>query len=69
MLSGAASRHRLAGDTDTIGAMTGALSGAHLGIAELPSPLIERLENDEMGREAISSLAADLSRRAGAVAE
>lgn len=59
---------RLGGDTDTIGAMTGALSGAYLGIAELPSPLIERLENGEMGRDAISSLAVALCRTANAVA-
>lgn len=54
----------LGGDTDTIGAMTGALSGAHLGITRLPAPLIERLENGEMGREAISLLAVELCRSA-----
>jgi len=55
----------LGGDTDTIGAMTGALSGAHLGILGLPSSLVEKLENGEMGRDAILALSLDLCRRAG----
>jgi poly(ADP-ribose) glycohydrolase ARH3 len=43
----------LAGDTDTIGAMTGAISGAYLGIEAIPSKWQERLEN----REYITELA------------
>lgn len=59
----------LGGDTDTIGAMTGALSGAHLGMAALPPSLVEGLENGEMGREAISSLAIELCRSAAGASE
>ena len=35
----------LGGDTDTIGAMTGAISGAYLGIEAIPSKWQEKLEN------------------------
>jgi poly(ADP-ribose) glycohydrolase ARH3 len=35
----------LGGDTDTIGAMTGAISGAYLGIKAIPEKWQERLEN------------------------
>jgi poly(ADP-ribose) glycohydrolase ARH3 len=35
----------LGGDTDTIGAMTGAISGAYLGIEAIPRKWQERLEN------------------------
>ena len=35
----------LGGDTDTIGAMTGAISGAYLGIEAIPSRWREKLEN------------------------
>ena len=35
----------LGGDTDTIGAMTGAISGAHLGIEAIPSSWRNKLEN------------------------
>ena len=35
----------LGGDTDTIGAMTGAVSGAYLGIESIPERWKERLEN------------------------
>ncbi len=48
----------LGGDTDTLAAMTGALSGTYLGIGGIPARLIERLEDDEMGRNAIQTLAA-----------
>src|SRR5262249_22828296 len=34
----------LGGDTDTIAAMTGALSGAYLGLSAIPAGLLERLE-------------------------
>ena len=47
----------LGGDTDTLGAMTGALSGAHLGVGGIPHRLIEQLENGERGRDAIVALA------------
>ncbi|MEF8873585.1 MAG: ADP-ribosylglycohydrolase family protein [Candidatus Thermoplasmatota archaeon] len=35
------------GDRDTIGAMTGALSGAYLGKSSIPDDLIQKLENGE----------------------
>ena len=50
------------GDTDTIGAMTGAISGAYLGIDSIPAEWRERLENggyiEELGEKLweISSL-------------
>ncbi len=48
----------LGGDTDTIGAMTGAISGAHLGIEAIPGRWQERLEN----REYLTGLAEQLWR-------
>ena len=48
----------LGGDTDTIGAMTGALAGAYLGIEAIPGEWQERLEN----REYIMELAEGLWR-------
>ncbi len=44
------------GDTDTISAMAGALSGAKVGIEKIPEGLLERLE----GRDKILSLASEL---------
>ena len=44
------------GDRDTIGAMTGAVSGAHLGIDAIPHEWLEKLEN----RQYIEELAAEL---------
>ena len=37
----------LGGDTDTIGAMTGAISGAYLGVEAIPSKWRDRLENGD----------------------
>jgi len=48
----------LGGDTDTIGAMTGAISGAYLGIEAIPGRWQERLEN----REYLTGLAEQLRR-------
>ena len=48
----------LGGDTDTIGAMTGAISGAYLGIEAIPGRWLERLEN----REYLTGLAEQLRR-------
>jgi poly(ADP-ribose) glycohydrolase ARH3 len=48
---------RCGGDTDTIAAMTGALSGALLGAERLPIAWLSRLENDARGRDYIVSLA------------
>ncbi|MCK4721865.1 MAG: ADP-ribosylglycohydrolase family protein, partial [Dehalococcoidia bacterium] len=46
----------LGGDTDTIAAMTGAISGAYLGIEAIPETWKQRLEN----REYIEELAEKL---------
>lgn len=47
----------LGDDTDTLAAMTGALCGAFGGIAVIPTALVEKLENDALGRDHIRSLA------------
>lgn len=49
-----------AGDTDTIAAMTGALSGAHLGVDAIPSELITPLEPRTNFTKQIADLAAQL---------
>lgn len=48
---------RLGGDTDTIGAMTGALAGAHLGEGAIPEDWIILLENEAKGRDYARRLA------------
>ncbi len=50
----------LGGDTDTLAAMAGALSGAYLGIGRLPNSLVELLENGPKGRGYILGLAQQL---------
>lgn len=50
----------LGGDTDTIGAMAGALSGCLIGERSLPRELVFRLEDGEKGRQYISRLAEEL---------
>jgi poly(ADP-ribose) glycohydrolase ARH3 len=50
----------LGGDTDTIAAMAGAISGAYLGREALPGHLLERLEDGRQGRSYIERLAKDL---------
>ncbi len=47
----------LGNDTDTLMAMTGAISGAHLGIDRVPEKLIGMLERGERGLEGIRGLA------------
>ena len=47
----------LGGDTDTMAAMTGALSGAYLGVARLPQRLVSLLESSPKGREYLFDLA------------
>ncbi len=47
----------LGGDTDTLAAMAGALSGAYLGASRLPSRLVGLLESSPKGREYIRRLA------------
>jgi poly(ADP-ribose) glycohydrolase ARH3 len=50
----------LGGDTDTVAAMTGAISGAFLGVAGIPSHLIGILEDQVKGRSYIAGLADQL---------
>ncbi len=50
----------LGGDTDTIGAMTGAISGAYHGIRCIPKRWFDVLENGERGRDYIEKLAEKL---------
>jgi poly(ADP-ribose) glycohydrolase ARH3 len=50
----------LGGDTDTLAAMAGALSGAYLGAARLPQHLLGLLENSPKGRLYLAELAANL---------
>jgi poly(ADP-ribose) glycohydrolase ARH3 len=46
----------LGGDTDTIAAMTGALSGAFLGVKAIPGHLLQMLEDQGKGRTYIAAL-------------
>lgn len=50
----------LGGDTDTIAAMTGALSGAYLGVSHIPDRWLEVLEDGKYGKSYIDSLAHEL---------
>jgi poly(ADP-ribose) glycohydrolase ARH3 len=50
----------LGGDTDTLAAMAGALSGAYLGAARLPGRLVGLLESSPKGRAYIQQLAGQL---------
>jgi poly(ADP-ribose) glycohydrolase ARH3 len=50
----------LGGDTDTLAAMAGALSGAYLGLGRLPRRLVDLLESSPKGREYIKRLAGQL---------
>jgi poly(ADP-ribose) glycohydrolase ARH3 len=51
---------RLGGDTDTIGAMTGAICGAYYGDQAIPSEWLARLEDEEKGKRYIQRLAEEL---------
>ena len=50
----------LGGDTDTIAAMAGAISGAHLGRRALPEHLVKNLENRHQGKNYLEDLALKL---------
>ena len=50
-------------DTDTLAAMAGALSGAHLGIEAVPTHLLGKLEDGRKGRSYIEGLAGRLHGR------
>ncbi|MBW2061944.1 MAG: ADP-ribosylglycohydrolase family protein, partial [Deltaproteobacteria bacterium] len=53
----------LGGDTDTLGAMAGAVAGAYYGRKALPEPWLELLENGPLGRDYVM----DLGHRAAAL--
>jgi poly(ADP-ribose) glycohydrolase ARH3 len=53
----------LGGDTDTIAAMTGAISGAYLGIDAIPTATLAKLENHGKGRDYLFTLADRLFER------
>ena len=50
----------LGGDTDTIGAMTGAILGAYNGVDSIPREWYDELENGAKGRDYIVTLAGKL---------
>jgi poly(ADP-ribose) glycohydrolase ARH3 len=50
----------LGGDTDTIAAMAGAISGARLGFRAIPSTLLDNVEREGKGREYVADLAVRL---------
>ncbi|UCD70888.1 MAG: ADP-ribosylglycohydrolase family protein [Syntrophobacterales bacterium] len=49
------------GDTDTLGAMSGAIAGAYYGYSRIPSQWLVPLENEGKGRDYILSLAERLA--------
>jgi len=49
------------GDTDTIGAMAGAIAGAYYGYSQIPSEWLDPLENGPKGRDYVLSLAERLA--------
>lgn len=51
----------LGGDTDTIAAMAGAISGAHLGVGAIPAHLLDSLEDGHKGKSYIARLAEQLA--------
>lgn len=55
---------RAGGDTDTVGAMAGAIAGARFGGAAIPARWVERLEDGQRGRHHVEALARQLSQRA-----
>lgn len=50
----------MGGDTDTIAAMAGAISGAHLGVHAIPKPFLDCLEDGHKGKTYIAHLAESL---------
>lgn len=51
----------LGGDTDTVAAMAGAISGAHLGAGAIPKHFLDALENGHKGKSYIERLAEQLA--------
>jgi poly(ADP-ribose) glycohydrolase ARH3 len=54
---------KLGGDTDTIGAMCGAISGAYHGIEAIPPRWLNALENGMYGRDYALDLAGQLAEK------
>lgn len=50
------------GDTDTLGAMAGAIAGAYYGLEAIPEEWLLRLEDEEKGKSYILHLAEELAR-------
>jgi ADP-ribosylglycohydrolase len=50
------------GDTDTIGAMAGAIAGAYYGYSSIPAACLDPLENGAKGRDYVAALAEELAR-------
>lgn len=50
----------LGGDTDTLAAMAGAISGAYLGVEAIPKRLLDRLEESPKGKAYLRNLASRL---------
>jgi ADP-ribosylglycohydrolase len=50
------------GDTDTIGAMAGAIAGAYYGYSSIPAAWLDPLENGAKGRDYVAALAEELAR-------
>lgn len=59
---------RAGGDTDTTGAMAGAIAGARFGAAAIPARWVNVLEDGARGRRHVTSLAEQLHARASASA-
>lgn len=55
---------RAGGDTDTVGAMAGAIAGARFGASAIPGRWLDALEDGERGRSHVERLAAQLAKRA-----
>jgi poly(ADP-ribose) glycohydrolase ARH3 len=51
------------GDVDTMAAMAGALSGAHLGVSAIPANLLDDLEDGPKGKRYIEQLATQIHQR------
>lgn len=59
----------LGGDTDTIAAMAGAISGAHLAIHEIPSRFVQCLEGERKGNNYLERLSEQLFEKFRCVSE
>jgi poly(ADP-ribose) glycohydrolase ARH3 len=57
---------RCGGDTDTVGAMAGAVAGARFGVGAIPQRWLDALEDGEKGRSHVAALAAKIADRVSA---